>query len=305
MSINTQTLDHIVHLTPPGSVQEVSKQFRELGFQVLPGGTHTDKLTQNALVNSYTSIQPGLPRRRLPRTHLLRPPPLLLPPGHTSTPRPRRASMGPPAPGWIDFAFLGNGSLLPPQSISKLINHRSKTEGSGIAYDLEVEQGRVRTDGPSGEGRREEGRGALFLWDVKPSSRKLRVPSDPPSNTTHPSSALGIAYVRVLVNTSSFAQVSKQLISVVGKKPTSISESPSPKKAVWDLDTVNLDVKKKRSQLVLSTPDGEEEEAFVKSAGIEAGAGKGIYEVAFFVKSDRVPRSRATPYGKISWVKSE
>ncbi|RXW21809.1 hypothetical protein EST38_g4039 [Candolleomyces aberdarensis] len=49
-SVNTRTIDHIVHLTPPGTVEEVSEEFRKLGFTVLRGGTHADGLTANALV---------------------------------------------------------------------------------------------------------------------------------------------------------------------------------------------------------------------------------------------------------------
>jgi hypothetical protein len=33
MSINTRTIDHIVHLTPPGTVEGVSNKFKELGFK--------------------------------------------------------------------------------------------------------------------------------------------------------------------------------------------------------------------------------------------------------------------------------
>lgn len=33
MSPSTKTIDHLVHLTPPGSLEETSKQFRELGFK--------------------------------------------------------------------------------------------------------------------------------------------------------------------------------------------------------------------------------------------------------------------------------
>ncbi|EEB95707.1 hypothetical protein MPER_05280, partial [Moniliophthora perniciosa FA553] len=49
-STSTNILDHIVHLTPPGSVEETARQFRDLGFNVLPGGRHADGLTENALV---------------------------------------------------------------------------------------------------------------------------------------------------------------------------------------------------------------------------------------------------------------
>ena len=33
LDINTNTLDHIVHLTPPGTVDQVTAQFQELGFK--------------------------------------------------------------------------------------------------------------------------------------------------------------------------------------------------------------------------------------------------------------------------------
>ncbi|KAK7035859.1 Zn(2)-C6 fungal-type domain-containing protein [Favolaschia claudopus] len=46
----TATLDHIVHLTPPGSLQETAEQFRKLGFNVVEGGVHADGLTENSLV---------------------------------------------------------------------------------------------------------------------------------------------------------------------------------------------------------------------------------------------------------------
>lgn len=31
--VSTKCIDHIVHLTPPGSVEETSQQFRGLGFK--------------------------------------------------------------------------------------------------------------------------------------------------------------------------------------------------------------------------------------------------------------------------------
>jgi hypothetical protein len=31
--MTTKTLDHIVHLTPPGTVQQTAEQFRGLGFK--------------------------------------------------------------------------------------------------------------------------------------------------------------------------------------------------------------------------------------------------------------------------------
>ena len=32
---STRTLDHIVHLTPPGTVHETAEQFRQLGFTLV------------------------------------------------------------------------------------------------------------------------------------------------------------------------------------------------------------------------------------------------------------------------------
>ena len=36
-TVNTRTIDHIVHLTPPGTVDEVSEEFRKLGFTYVHG----------------------------------------------------------------------------------------------------------------------------------------------------------------------------------------------------------------------------------------------------------------------------
>ncbi|KIM76945.1 hypothetical protein PILCRDRAFT_825960 [Piloderma croceum F 1598] len=47
---STKILDHIVHLTPPGTVEKTAQQFRDLGFIVVPGGTHTGGLAENCLV---------------------------------------------------------------------------------------------------------------------------------------------------------------------------------------------------------------------------------------------------------------
>ena len=33
---STKALDHIVHLTPPGTVEEASRQFKDLGFTYAP-----------------------------------------------------------------------------------------------------------------------------------------------------------------------------------------------------------------------------------------------------------------------------
>lgn len=33
---STKILDHIVHLTPPGTVEQTSQQFKDLGFKFAP-----------------------------------------------------------------------------------------------------------------------------------------------------------------------------------------------------------------------------------------------------------------------------
>lgn len=48
-------------------------------------------------------------------------------------------------PGWIDFAFLGNGSL--QSRISDIINERAKKDQSGAFYVPEWPAGRKRPDG--------------------------------------------------------------------------------------------------------------------------------------------------------------
>lgn len=79
-------------------------------------------------------------------------------------------------PGWIDFAFLGDSA----SSISKIINERADSEGSGVKYLPEQNGGRKRPDGKVlkwvistaavGHGR---GIVPFFCGDVTP--RKWRV----------------------------------------------------------------------------------------------------------------------------------
>ncbi|PPQ82381.1 hypothetical protein CVT25_008342 [Psilocybe cyanescens] len=285
MTINTSTLDHLVHLTPPGTVEKASKQFEGLGFQVLPGGTHVGGLTANALVVLADGVYLELISFTHPASHY--------PPGTPERKQRDGHSWSKKSPGWIDFAFLGNGSLT--NSISKAINERGRTEGSGALYSSEEEGGRVRPDGQSLKwlisAPQTLTRGTLpfFCGDVTP--RGLRVPSEPPSNTEHPSTATGIAFVRILVEQASLEVVSHQLTSVVGKKPI----SSTAKVVTWELDTVNH--ARAHPQLLLGIPSGEDEVAFVENS--ESGAG--IYEVGFRVKGSKTG-SESTPYGKISWV---
>lgn len=81
--------------------------------------------------------------------------------------------------GWIDFAFLGNGSR--SESIAHVINQRGREEGSGVRYEAEQDGGRTRPDGKILKwlisAPQVEKRGVLpfFCGDVTPRSLRVRV----------------------------------------------------------------------------------------------------------------------------------
>ncbi|KAL4065172.1 glyoxalase-like domain-containing protein [Scleroderma yunnanense] len=296
----TKILDHIVHLTPPGTVNLVSQQFRDLGFKVIPGGRHAEGLTENALVVLPDGAYLELISFIYPASHY--------PPG--SPERHRRETMpwseAYKYPGWIDYAFLG-ASNRSGVSISHIINERGRADGSGVRYNHEVSGGRVRADGKvlewvittpsvqSDEGQ--EGRGALpfFCGDVTP--REWRVPLDPPSNSEHPSGVLGIAHVKVLVAPEWLDRFSAQLTSVIGDPPSESSSSPhSPSEYTWLLETpLSKGSGTSRPHLILSAPVDEEERSYV------AERGPGIFEVSFWVKHGSKEGASTTPYGRITW----
>ncbi|TFK18390.1 hypothetical protein FA15DRAFT_675332 [Coprinopsis marcescibilis] len=146
---NTNTVDHIVHLTPPGTVDQVSEDFRKIGFHVLPGGTHSDGLTANALV----ILADGAYLELISFTHL---------PEHYKKGTPERTKRdahlwAQKTPGFIDFAFLSELT----------INRRGKEEGGGVSYLPEVDGGRVRPDG-------EESMGILTFFCGDVATRELR-----------------------------------------------------------------------------------------------------------------------------------
>jgi len=194
--------------------------------------------------------------------------------------------------GWIDFAFLGNGSLT--TRISDIINERARKDGSGVVYTPEWAGGRERPDGrvlkwvisAPGEGL---GRGMLpfFCGDVTP--REWRVPIDPPSNTEHPSTALGIAHVLILAPTEDFLSISRQLTSVLGDSPILSTDTTF----MWQLDASNKIAVGPR--LILRTAESDAEAGFVQEVGT------GIYEVAFCVRNREREGDDTTPYGRIVW----
>lgn len=78
-------------------------------------------------------------------------------------------------PGWIDYAFLGNGSHT--RRISDIINKRAEEDASGVEYYGELDGGRERPDGQILKWLisfpKTRGTLPFFCGDVTP--RKLRV----------------------------------------------------------------------------------------------------------------------------------
>ncbi|KAJ7885389.1 glyoxalase-like domain-containing protein [Mycena leptocephala] len=284
--MTTKTLDHIVHLTPPGTVQQTAEQFRGRGFNVLDGGVHADGLTANSLVIlgdhvyleliSFTqpleAYPPSSPSRRQRESH-------------------KWASK---PPGWIDYAFLGNGALTAPGRISDIINGRAKDSDSrtGPLYLDEVPGGRTRPDGEIlkwviSAPAKSDSILPFFCGDV--TDRGLRVPTHPDSNSHHPCGALGVAHILLLTSSSSFAAVYEELSVVIAEPPVSCT----PTKATWHLSTLNGP---RTPTLILSTPSDREQEIFVSS-----NSTPGIHEVGFWVREGH-KGSVMTPFGKIVWV---
>jgi len=283
-SINTRILDHIIYLTPPDSLHKTSQQFRELGFNVLPGGTHAGGLSENALVVFADGVYLELIAFIPPASHCT--------PG--SSQPDRKSRWATKSPGWIDYAFLGNGSQ--SDSISEIINQRASEDGSGVLYEPEHEGGRQRHDGKTlkwliSAPRQEKGSitgTPFFCGDVTP--RYLRVPSEPPENVQHPSGATGIAYLRILTQPASFTAVRNQIQTVIGHDPVSSTGSES----IWALDTMNN--VQHPPQLILSIPKNAEEAAFIEGSISE------IYEVGFRVHPGNKKEDASPEYGRIAWV---
>ncbi|PIL33010.1 hypothetical protein GSI_04459 [Ganoderma sinense ZZ0214-1] len=277
---STRILDHIVHLTPPGTLEDAVSSFQNLGFTVSPGGTHAGGKTANALVvfgdGTYLEL-----------IHFTSPPP-------NDDPNPWAHKQ----PGWIDFAFLGNGGV---PSIAGTINARADADGSGAHYAAEVQGGRTREDGkvlewlisapPGGE----RGELPFFCGDLTP--REWRVPLEPRSNVRHSNTARGVAHVKLLIPPEDLTATANKLTSVLGISPF----SSIPGEVAWHLGpqlsrpdpapTSSIPV------LKLRAAEGEEEMEYVRRM-----RGPGIYEVGFIVSDPSQGRGARTPYGRVVWV---
>ncbi|KAG7086425.1 hypothetical protein E1B28_002379 [Marasmius oreades] len=279
-SISTRTLDHIVHMTSPGSVEETAEQFRKLGFNVLPGGRHADGLTENALIVLQDGVYLELISFVLPFSSYPR----------DSPERQKRAGhrWAKMPNGWIDYAFLGNGSKEEGSRISDIINNRARADGSHDLYSSEHEGGRERPDGKvlkwliSSSLQKKHGILPFFCGDV--TDRTLRVPVEPPSNLEHPCSAVGIAHVHVTCSSSDVDTLVKEFTYVIGDAPKKSNAS----RFEWELDT---STPSRPSHLIVDAAD-------IGSSGLS------ISELGIYV--ERVPDedSTTTPFGRIFWVKA-
>ena len=120
------------------------------------------------------------------------------------------------------------------------------------------------------------------------------MPTEPLSNTQHPSKALGIAHVRVLADEKAITSLVGQLTSIVGSEPITSTLTES----IWVLDTptqASSSCGEIGPELIVTTPKDEDEFGKLKKSG------PGIYEIAFWVEKSGSSSGERTPYGKIVW----
>ncbi|KAF8522084.1 glyoxalase-like domain-containing protein [Hysterangium stoloniferum] len=262
--MSTHVLDHIVHLTPPGTVEEASAEFQRLGFSVIPGGTHAGGMTYNALVVLPDGVYLELI-------------------AFTSSPPPRSHRWGAATPGgWIDFANLGL-----EHDVARTVNGRAAADGSGTRYLPGVDGGRETPAGRVLQWRvtqpdpSRHGVGSLpfFCGDVTP--REWRVPA--PEN--HASGARGVSYVKVqAASVEQFETLLRQFTTVLNVRSSGGAEAS--RRAVWPLDTPNSR-QGLQTQLILTLEEG------AQTAGIQ--------EVGFWVEDGREGKADSK-FGNIVWV---
>ncbi|KAL0059398.1 hypothetical protein AAF712_013839 [Marasmius tenuissimus] len=260
--MTTKTLDHIVHLTPPGSVDQTAQQFKDLGFKVVRGGKHTDGLTENVQV----ALSDGVYLELISFIH----PVSWYPPGSPERLKRENHKWAGMPHGWIDYAFLGN-------------------DGSGDIYIPETRGGRERPDGQmvkwllTSPITNKVATVPFFCGDV--TDRLLRVPMEPHSNIEHPSTALGIAHVRLACNLSNAQALAQDITYVVGDSPKRLS----PTYFEWELRSI-YPTAGGPSRLILEAVDGI--------------SGHSISELGIYVEKAPEQDSSTTPYGKIAWVRA-
>lgn len=238
---------------------------------MIPGGTHADGLTYNALVVSSWMLRLETPhgsRKVLPDGVYLELVAFTRPiEGYPEGSPERRARAShrwaSALPGVIDFAHLGLDA-----HVSDTINSRADAQ----LYLDAVAGGRTRPDGRQLRWRinapaRPMPPGALpfFCEDVTP--RELRVPGAP----LHANRVQGVLRLRVLCAARSFDTQRANFVHVTGRAPVEDQDGCS----VWRLDSPSG---KNATQLILSVPQAREEREYLEHRGDASGA---IYGVDF------------------------
>ncbi|KZV99168.1 hypothetical protein EXIGLDRAFT_831723 [Exidia glandulosa HHB12029] len=269
MSVSTDTLDHIVHLVPPNALSDAVASFTALGFRVIPGGTHADGLTSNALIVFKDGVYIELITFNVP------------------DPTTTAHRWGKEKPGWIDWALLGLSDRL-----SEILNARAEKEKSDVEYTPTVPGGRERPDGrvlrwritaPVGD-KHKPGSVPFFCGDTTP--REWRVPLDPPSNAEHDNGAVGIALLRLLSTPEELDKLQARITTVLG--------TPKGKDGAWTLRTPAGGAPK----LLVSVPQDEKEQRWLEEKG---------RDVAFFEIGLRVAGKTTdvtvhdTPFARLSF----
>jgi len=316
-SVSTNIIDHIVHLTPPGSVKKTTEQFTSLGFNVIPGGVHADGLTENALV----ILPDGAYIELISFTHPVSHYPPNSPERTAREAHPWSEASGPGAhPGWIDFAFLGLGSSNragdgdgeKDPDLSDILNARSKREGSGVSYVKTIPGGRVRPDGRelrwkiTAPNATVHGRGFLpfFCGDV--TDRRWRVPLEPSENARHPNTTKALAHLRFLVPSKAELQhFANQVTTIVGHLPLSPSVSSTGSheedEVAWELIAPAskgnaASYHFPAPNLILGVAKSEDE----RGVSTVAEHKPMLYEIALW--ADREQELKMTPFGRIRWL---
>ena len=122
------------------------------------------------------------------------------------------------------------------------------------------------------------------------------MPVEPTSNTSHPSTASGVAYINLVAwSAKVYAELIPQLTAVVGSAPIqSASEQTS-----WTLATGDTSVSP--PSLILTLPNSHHD-ALAYSRTLEDQVG--IWEVGFWVTkgSSRGGTIEDGPLGRVAWV---
>ncbi|KAG8978481.1 hypothetical protein FRC05_010726 [Tulasnella sp. 425] len=278
-TIPTNVLDHIIHLSPPGELHAGIERFEKLGFKVLPGGTHADGLTYNALVvlndgvyleliafthdvdyysesTSSSSVTPELIEKR------------------------KKHWWGYKSPGWIDWANLGFGGEKMADIVMNANSDGGVVADGGsvdVKYLAPVEGGRTKPDGDVLQWRvtfpdsAVHGRGTLpfFCEDVTPRIRRVPLSKSEGSESSalqpvsdHPCAATGIAYISLSTSTSmDFTNLRTQLSLVLGENPRISADGEEARwtlKTPQGMTTTTASAQPPRAEIVLrtaNTPD--------------------------------------------------